>query len=111
MQTTTFAGLGQYIPTHDVVIVELQGDLQERPEEHLGYSDKVVVAGRRVLLEATRALEAGRLPPHVVRDPASDRLPRPIVLSDMVPAAEDWRTYAARRIEEEEATAARIFAG
>jgi hypothetical protein len=62
-----------------------------------------------VLLKAVRDAAAGRLPPHAAPAGTASRLPLPVVVSEMVPAGEDWRAHADRRIGEEEATAARFL--
>ena len=42
------------------------GPIYDRAQEHLGVSDMTVIAVRRFLLRALRAVEAGQEPPHVI---------------------------------------------
>lgn len=70
MQTTTFTGLGRLFAVHDSWATQGEGAIQDRTTEHLGYGDKVITAARRLLLRAIADVQAGREPPHVVRDPA-----------------------------------------
>ena len=45
------------------------GGIYDRRREHLGASDKGVIAVRRRLIDAARGLQEGQEPPHVVTDP------------------------------------------
>ena len=54
----------------DSMATESRGPLYDRSREHLGASDKGVIAVRRRLLDAAKAVQAGQTPPHIVTDPA-----------------------------------------
>jgi len=54
----TYTGMGEDINVHDQWAVESQGRIQDRTREHLGTTDKVIVAFRVLLLEQIR--KAGR---------------------------------------------------
>jgi phenylpropionate dioxygenase-like ring-hydroxylating dioxygenase large terminal subunit len=69
-RTTTFTGI-EGINTQDVAVQEGMGPIVDRSEEHLGSTDRAIIALRRTLLEATRAVEAGGSPRGV--DPNSYR--------------------------------------
>jgi len=99
MKTSSYSGLGRHIPVQDIAIVELAGDIQDRTEEQLGYSDKVITILRRALLVGLRDLGIDQ------------ELPTPVVLSETFPASQDWKTFASKRIEEEEARVAQMRAG
>lgn len=58
----------------DYVAIVSQGTVIDRTREHLGYSDRGVILMRRSLLAAIKAVEEGRDPPGVVRDPARNEL-------------------------------------
>ena len=92
MQTRTFVGVGSLFAAHDAFIVQGEGPVQDRTQEHLGYGDKAIIAARRMLLRAIEDVQAGREPPHVVRDPAANDFGHHVVTSVVVPAATDWRT-------------------
>jgi nitrite reductase/ring-hydroxylating ferredoxin subunit len=94
MQTSTFSGLGSYcFQSQDACVTEGAGPIQDRTQEHLGATDKAVIATRRLLLRAIREVQAGREPPHVVRDPAANRFPHLVATDFDLPASADWRTY------------------
>lgn len=100
----TFAGLGQSFALHDAVIVEAQGRICDRTNEILGAEDKSIALIRRITLEAIADVEAGREPPHVIRDPADNAFPELIVLAEVVPADRDPVEYVDSRIAREPVT-------
>lgn len=88
MKTEFFSGItGILLQDHSVV--ETQGPISDRSEEHLGTSDIAVVAWRRVLLKAAKALAQG-VRPEAVTTPA-------IPWADLkgaefvVPPGADWK--------------------
>jgi len=50
------------INTQDVAVQEGMGPIADRSEEHLGSTDRAIVQMRRLLLDATRTVEAGGKP-------------------------------------------------
>ncbi|HLQ34530.1 MAG TPA: Rieske 2Fe-2S domain-containing protein [Chloroflexota bacterium] len=92
MRDEWFSGLGTLFPIHDIWATNSQGRIQDRSQEHLGYTDKAITASRRLLLRVIRELQAGKEPPHVIRAPAENRFPDLVVLSEVIPQSEDWRT-------------------
>src|SRR5207302_2684817 len=70
MKTTNFTGMGDHYGVHDAFVAETPGPIHERSREHLGTTDTCIVAARRQLLAAIAAVQAGRDPIHVIRDPA-----------------------------------------
>jgi phthalate 4,5-dioxygenase oxygenase subunit len=63
-RTRTYLGMGEDdINLHDQWAVESMGAIQDRTREHLGTSDKVIMANRRTLLKAIAAVQAGAAPP------------------------------------------------
>jgi hypothetical protein len=73
-------------------VTNSQGALQDRTEEHLGYTDKAIGATRRLLLRTIRDFMDGGDSRHLIRDPRANDFPDLVVLSAVLPAAEDWRT-------------------
>jgi phenylpropionate dioxygenase-like ring-hydroxylating dioxygenase large terminal subunit len=68
MRTTNMSGI-RGILTQDHAVSETQGPILDRTKEHLGTSDVAVVAWRRLLLRAARALaEKGEAPSLVSGD-------------------------------------------
>ena len=62
--TRTYLGMGEEdINLHDQWAVESMGAIQDRTREHLGSSDKVIMANRRTLLKAIETVRAGGTPP------------------------------------------------
>ena len=60
-RTQSFSGIAG-INTQDVAVQEGMGPIADRSEEHLGSTDRAIVMMRRLLLEATRTVEAGGSP-------------------------------------------------
>jgi hypothetical protein len=58
----TYTGMGFDINVHDQWAIESQGRIQDRTREHLGQSDKAIVAFRRMLLAAIDQAERGERP-------------------------------------------------
>ena len=59
--TQTFLGMGEEdINVHDQWAVESMGSIQDRTREHLGSSDKVIMANRRLLIKAIESAACRR---------------------------------------------------
>ena len=69
-RTRTFTGISG-VNTQDVAVQEGMGPIVDRTKEHLGSTDRAIVAMRRLLLEAVRVVEAGGPPKGV--DPSTYR--------------------------------------
>jgi len=82
------------INTQDFAVQEGMGTVVDRSKEHLGTTDRAVIALRRLLLDATDAVEAGGAPQGV--DPATYRTVR--ALDHFIPADADWRKALAREM-------------
>jgi phenylpropionate dioxygenase-like ring-hydroxylating dioxygenase large terminal subunit len=65
MASKSYAGMGRKYYDHDKFATECQGVIADRTQEHLGLTDRGVVAMRRQLLKAIEDLEAGKKPPLV----------------------------------------------
>lgn len=89
-RSRTFTGMGEDINVHDQWAVESQGRIQDRTREHLGATDKGIVAYRRLLLNAIKACEAGEAP--LLALPAGDaaQVTGPATVDTVAPAA-DWQ--------------------
>jgi 5,5'-dehydrodivanillate O-demethylase len=66
------------IPSHeqDRIVQESQGFVADRSREYLGSSDEGIVALRKILRDSIKAVEEGRDPFGVLRDPAQNSLVR-----------------------------------
>jgi len=88
-KTETFTGIDG-VNTQDRAVQESMGRTVDRTREHLGPADKAVIQARRLLLQATKTVEAGGTPPGIeptyyTLHPAEAVLPRDV----------DWRTLLA----------------
>jgi hypothetical protein len=92
MQTRSYIGLGLFFHTHDAMATEGPGTIQDRTQEHTGYTDKGIVMERLLLLKAIQDVQEGRDPPHVIRDEEANRLIGLGSLDVVIPPSEDWRT-------------------
>jgi phenylpropionate dioxygenase-like ring-hydroxylating dioxygenase large terminal subunit len=100
MRTRTFSGIGTSFNAQDACVIEGAGRIQDRTQEHLGYTDKGIVAARAVYLRAIREVQSGRDAPTVVRDPALNRSPNTTVVDAVIPAVPDWsERLRARELE------------
>jgi phenylpropionate dioxygenase-like ring-hydroxylating dioxygenase large terminal subunit len=100
MKTKTFTGMGNGFQAHDAFATASQGAIQDRTAEHLVSSDKAIVAARKLLGRAIEDVQEGRELPHVIRDPAKNRFPHLLVISDMISSDSDWKAYT-RSLEAE----------
>jgi phthalate 4,5-dioxygenase len=89
-QTKTYTGMGMDINVHDQWAVESLGKIQDRSAEHLGTTDKAIIANRKLMMKAIDAVAQGGAPEISLRpaDPAQCRGP---VAIDTIAPAETWR--------------------
>jgi phthalate 4,5-dioxygenase oxygenase subunit len=66
------------------------GAIFDRTKEHLGVSDKAVIAVRRFLLTSAKELQVGKEPPHTVFDPAKNWFPHIDCFAHLVPRDLPW---------------------
>lgn len=85
-KTKTFTGI-KGINTQDFALQEGMGAIVDRSLEHLGTSDKAIVAMRRIMMEAINEVMEGRKPRGV--DPQTQCAIRPY--DGFMPVDEDWR--------------------
>ena len=76
------------INTQDLALQEGMGPIVDRTREHLGTTDRAIIALRQILLESLAALESGA--PLRAIDPASYRNVRSV--DRVVAKDDDWRT-------------------
>ena len=99
----TFTGMGFDINVHDQWAVESQGAIQDRTREHLGTSDRAIIAHRRALTRAIEAVQAGGRPPHLYDAAQAARLVGPATVDGIGPTGDAdavrayWRGVDARR--------------
>jgi nitrite reductase/ring-hydroxylating ferredoxin subunit len=95
MRATSYCGIPQkYFSGQDVCATETAGPIQDRTQEHLAITDAPIAATRTFLRHAIKEVEAGREPPHVIRDPAKNCFPEVCGMYGMVPRGLTWKEYA-----------------
>ncbi|HUZ75916.1 MAG TPA: Rieske 2Fe-2S domain-containing protein [Stellaceae bacterium] len=85
-KTQTYTGI-EGVNTQDFAIQQGMGPIVDRSQENLGTSDRAIVTMRRLMLDATRAVERGEPLPGL--DPQTYRRVRPY--DDLVPDGRPWR--------------------
>lgn len=92
-RTQTYLGMGEEdINVHDQWAVESMGAIQDRTREHLGTSDKVIVANRRMLLDAIDTVAAGGTAPGVADASLAPLMAGPDTVDGIAPAG-TWPTW------------------
>jgi hypothetical protein len=84
--------MGDDINVHDQWAVESQGRIQDRTREHLGTTDKGIVAYRKMLLAEIRKAAAGERV-FLELDEAEARAVRGPSTIDGIGPAEGWQTF------------------
>ena len=92
-RTQTYLGMGEEdINVHDQWAVESMGPIQDRTREHLGTTDKVILANRRMLLAAIEAVREGKVPPGVADPSLAAQMVGPDTVDGIAPAG-TWGTW------------------
>ena len=92
-QSRTYLGMGEEdINLHDQWAVESMGAIQDRTREHLGTSDKVIMANRRLLLKAIQTVQDGGVPPMVLTAEQAAALRGPDTM-DCIAPADRWQAF------------------
>ncbi len=110
-KSVNFTGIEDFL-NHDACATESMGAIFDRSKEHLGVSDRAVIAVRKFLLAAVRELQEGHEPPHLIRAAERNRFPHIDCFACLLPRNETWRERfdyltAAARKENPESFAAR----
>ena len=94
-RTVMFSGIPREGKLQDIAVMESMETVADRPREHLGRSDAMIILVRRTLLDAVRAHAEGRLHP-TVQDPDMYRVRSAEVI---LPGEQEWfeATAANRR--------------
>lgn len=97
----SFSGMGPYFLAHDSFASETQGLVHDRTLEHLGSTDKCIVAARRQILRGIEAIERGEDPAHSRLEGDDSDLSHIVVLSEVVAANDEhktiWQKHASPR--------------
>ena len=91
--STTYLGMGEEdINVHDQWAVESMGEIADRTREHLGTTDKVIMANRRMLEKAIYSVEHGGIPPGVADAYQAESMTGPDTVDGIAPAG-DWQAW------------------
>jgi phthalate 4,5-dioxygenase len=88
----TFTGMGADINVHDQWACESMGAIQDRTQEHLGTSDKAIVAYRRLLRSALEQAGKGERPIMVLDKASAAHVTGPAAVDGIGPT-DDWQSY------------------
>jgi len=93
-QTRTYLGMGEDdINLHDQWAVESMGTIQDRTQEHLASSDKVIMANRRTLLGAIETVHNGGRPPLTPTEAQADSQATGPDTIDCIAPASSWESH------------------
>ncbi len=91
--TRTYLGMGdEDINIHDQWAVESMGAIANRTREHLGTTDRVIIANRRMLVQAIEAVQAGQKAPGMADPVLAASMTGPDTVDGIAPAA-NWDTF------------------
>jgi phthalate 4,5-dioxygenase len=91
--STTYLGMGEEdINVHDQWAVESMGPIADRTREHLGTTDKVIMANRRILVKAIDTVENGGVAPGIANPTQATSMTGPDTVDGIAPAA-DWQAW------------------
>lgn len=103
--TRTYLGMGENdINVHDQWACESMGPIQDRTREHLGTSDKAIMANRRTLLQAIDDVAAGKLPPGLAQAEVANQRIGPDTVDGIAPA-HNWQAWWQHAVEAKRAGA------
>jgi hypothetical protein len=88
----TYTGMGEDINVHDQWAVESQGRIQDRTREHLGTTDKAIVAYRLRLMDEIRKSERGERVLLQLDAAQAGTITGPATMDGIGPTA-DWQSY------------------
>jgi len=86
-----FFSIQAHYLSHGSFLLYAEGFIQNRTQEHLGYTDQAVLLGRQVLMKAIQAVQEGKDPPHVLR--TSPEVPTLVAAHAVLPAGVDWHGF------------------
>jgi phenylpropionate dioxygenase-like ring-hydroxylating dioxygenase large terminal subunit len=89
-KSVNFTGIEDFL-NHDACATESMGAIFDRSKEHLGVSDKAVIAVRKRLLGAVKGLQQGIEPPHLVFEQSRNWFPHIDCFAHLLPKNVSWR--------------------
>jgi phenylpropionate dioxygenase-like ring-hydroxylating dioxygenase large terminal subunit len=101
----TYLGMGEDdINVHDQWACESMGAIQDRTREHLGTTDKVIMANRRLLQQAIDTVEQGGTPPGIADVANHPKIHGPDTVDGIAPA-QDWENWWQQAVRQKRANA------
>jgi hypothetical protein len=98
-RSQTFLGMGEDdINVHDQWAVESMGPIQDRTREHLGTSDKVIMANRRMLHKAIETVQAGGTAPGAADGSQAAAMTGPDTVDGIAPAG-SWPAWWREKVQ------------
>jgi phthalate 4,5-dioxygenase len=91
-KSVNFTGIEDFL-NHDACATESMGAIFDRSQEHLGVSDKAVIAVRKFLLTAVKDLQDGKEPPHLARETDRNWFPHVDCFAHLLPRDKPWREH------------------
>jgi phenylpropionate dioxygenase-like ring-hydroxylating dioxygenase large terminal subunit len=91
-KTVNFTGIEDFL-NHDACATESMGAIFDRSKEHLGVSDRAVIAVRKCLLSAVKDLQNGKDPLHIVRAAEHNRFPHIDCFAHLLPRSLPWHQH------------------
>jgi phthalate 4,5-dioxygenase len=91
-KTVNYTGIEDFL-NHDACATESMGAIFDRRKEHLGVSDKAVIAVRKYLLASVKSFQTGHEPPHRVRDTTRNWFPHIDCFAHLLPAGVHWHQH------------------
>jgi phthalate 4,5-dioxygenase len=91
-ESETYTGMGADINVHDQWACESMGAIQDRTQEHLGASDKAIIAYRKLLRSSLEQAAKGERPIMMLDSEAAARITGPSAVDGIGPI-DDWRGY------------------
>jgi phthalate 4,5-dioxygenase len=93
LPTESYSGIAGFA-AQDAWATESMGPIADRSEEHLGTTDKILFAMRKLLLKGIHDVQSGVDPQHVIRRPEQNRFPQMLMFVGKVPTDTDWKELA-----------------
>ena len=91
--STTYLGMGEEdINVHDQWAVESMGAIADRTREHLGTTDKVIMANRRMLVKAIDSVQSGGAAPGLADAGLASHMSGPDTVDGIAPA-DNWLAW------------------
>ncbi|MGH7794578.1 MAG: Rieske 2Fe-2S domain-containing protein [Candidatus Binatia bacterium] len=91
-KTVNFTGIEDFL-NHDACATESMGAIFDRSREHLGVSDKALIAVRKYLLTTVKELQNGKEPPRLARASNHNWFPHIDCFAYLLPREIPWRQH------------------